>query len=248
MSEDARTEWGQPSTEYGGPGPDRLGAALGDLARRLRGEKSEQNTLDAIVHAAVDTIPGAGHAGVSEVRRRRRIRTTAATADVVRAVDEVQYNADEGPCLSALYEQVTVRVPDLAADPRWPRFTAGTAKLGIGSMLSFRLYTAEDDNLGVLNLYAERAGAFTDESEQVGLLFAAHAAVAMSDAQQVTQLTHALGVRDVIGQAKGILMERHRLTGDQAFASLVTSSQRTNMKLLEVALRLVESGELPTPR
>lgn len=240
------TERGEPFWEYGGPGSDQLGVVLGDLARRLQGESGEQGTLDAIVHAAVQTIPGAGYAGVSEIRGRHRIRTTAATSEVVREVDQLQYDADEGPCLSSLYDEVTVRAPDLVGDPRWPRFGAKVAGLGMGSMLSFQLYVTRG-NLGALNLYADRTGAFTDESEQVGLLFAAHAAVAMSDAREISQLTHALGVRDVIGQAKGILMERHRLTGEEAFALLVASSQQTNVKLLDVARRLVEAGELGTP-
>lgn len=237
---------GEPSSEYGGPGLDRLGTALGELARRLQGENGEQDTLDAIVRAAVETIPGAGYAGVSEIQNGRRIHTTAATAELVREVDQLQYDTDEGPCLSSLYEEVTVRVPDVVADPRWPRFGAKVAGLGIGCMLSFQLYVTRG-RLGALNLYADRAGALTDESEQVGLLFAAHAAVAMSDARQISQLTRALGVYDVIGQAKGILMERHRLTGDQAFALLVAGSQQSNRKLLEVARYLVETGELGTP-
>jgi AmiR/NasT family two-component response regulator len=110
-------------------------------------------------------------------------------------------------------------------------------------MLSFQLYV-EQDNLGALNLYAHGTDAFTDESEQVGLLFATHAAVAMADAKQHQQLTRAIAVRDLIGQAKGILMERHKLTGDQAFTLLVRASQNTNTKLNEVARYLVETGEL----
>jgi GAF domain-containing protein len=110
-------------------------------------------------------------------------------------------------------------------------------------MLSFQLYV-EQDNLGALNLYAHDTDAFTDESEQVGLLFASHAAVAMADAQTQQHLTRAIAVRDLIGQAKGILMERHKLTGDQAFTLLVRASQNSNTKLNEVARYLVETGEL----
>jgi GAF domain-containing protein len=240
---------GRPSSDYRGDRPDKdqLAVLLGALARQLHNEKSVQSTLDGIVHAAVDTIPGAEHAGISEIKRHRVLHTTACTADVVRQIDQAQYDTNEGPSLSSLYEGATVRLSDLRQERRWPTFTRRVAELGIGSMLSFQLYVA-DDNLGALNLYAHRPGAFTDESEQVGLLFAAHAGVAMSDVQRVTQLTHALGVRDVIGQAKGILMERHRLSGEQAFALLVSTSQRTNTKLVDVARYLIESGELGAPR
>jgi hypothetical protein len=111
-------------------------------------------------------------------------------------------------------------------------------------MLSFQLYVAQD-SLGALNLYSDQAEAFNDESENVGLLFAAHAAVAMAGARNHDYLTRALSMRDLIGHAKGILMERHRLTADQAFALLVRASQRTNTKLTDIAPNLADTGYLP---
>jgi transcriptional regulator with GAF, ATPase, and Fis domain len=216
---------------------------LGELARSLHEQGNVEETLHGIVAAAVGTVPGAEHAGLSVIEGRRAIRTRAGTADVVYKVDEVQYDTGEGPCLDALYQQHTVRLSDMTAETRWPRFTGQVAELGIGSMLSFQLYI-EQDNLGALNLYAHDTDAFTDESEQVGLLFATHAAVAMADAQKKQHLTRAIAVRDLIGQAKGILMERHKLTGDQAFTLLVRASQNSNTKLNEVARYLVETGEL----
>jgi AmiR/NasT family two-component response regulator len=106
-------------------------------------------------------------------------------------------------------------------------------------MLSFQLYV-EGDNLGALNLYARTAGAFTDDSEHVGLLVAAHAAVAYSGAQTEAQLRRAIGSRDLIGQAKGILMERFDVDADRAFAILVAFSQDSHVKLHEVADRLTQ--------
>ncbi len=216
---------------------------MGDLARSLHEEDSVEDTLQGIVDAAVGTVPGAQYAGLSVIEGRLTVRTRAGTAGLVHQVDQAQYDTGEGPCLDALYEQHTVRLSDMATETRWPRFTYRSAELGVGSMLSFQLYV-EKDNLGALNLYAREKHAFTDESEQVGLLFATDAAVAMADAQKNQQLSQAMAVRDLIGQAKGILMERHKLTGDQAFALLVRASQHTNTKLSEVARYLVETGEL----
>ncbi|WDZ86511.1 GAF and ANTAR domain-containing protein [Micromonospora cathayae] len=221
-----------------------LARQLGELARALRTEPNVQDTLDAIVRAAVDTVPGAWHAGISEVERRQRtFRTSAATGDLVYQVDQAQYDTGQGPCLDALCEHRTVLLPDIGTERRWPAFTARAAGLGVCSMLSFQLYVGRD-SLGSLNLYASEAYAFTPESEQVGTLFAAHAAVALADARKLAQLSQALGVRDVIGQAKGILMERHKVTGDEAFALLVRASQGLNLKLIDVARYLVETGEL----
>lgn len=109
-------------------------------------------------------------------------------------------------------------------------------------MLSFQLYV-EGDNLGALNLYSHTPNGFDEESERVGLLFASHAAIAFAGVQAQEQLAVSLGTRDLIGQAKGILMERHHLTGLQAFAVLTRISQDTNRKLRDVAAELVKLAE-----
>lgn len=98
--------------------------------------------------------------------------------------------------------------------------------------------------LGTLSLYSEYVSAFTGYEERVTALFATLAAIALAEAQRTDQLHTALGNRDIIGQAKGILMERHRVTADAAFASLSRASQNVNMKLTSVARHLVETGEL----
>jgi len=111
-------------------------------------------------------------------------------------------------------------------------------------MLAVQLYV-HGDELGALNLVSTEAEAFGEESERIALLFAAHAAVAMAGARKEEDLTAAVSTRDLIGQAKGILMERHRLTADQAFALLVRASQRTNTKLTDIARNLADTGSLP---
>jgi transcriptional regulator with GAF, ATPase, and Fis domain len=222
---------------------DALAGRLSDLARALQHEDDVDGTLQAIVYAAVDTVPGAQYAAMSVVEKRRAVYTRAGTADVVFEVDRVQYDTGEGPCLSAVYEQRTVRLPDMTTEARWPRFTRRTVELGVLSMLSFRLYVQQDD-LGALNLYSGDKFAFDDESEHVGLLFASHAAVAMSGAHQEEHLHRALAARDLIGQAKGILMERYKITADQAFGLLARASQHTNIKLVDLARTLADTGQL----
>jgi len=225
---------------------DDLAATLSELARSLEDEDTVESTLLGIVRAAVGTIPGAGHAGILTVERRD-LRTSAATDELVVRVDDAQRDTGQGPCMDALFKDRTVRVPDLATEQRWPDFVPKAAALELGSMLSIQLYV-HDDSLGALNLYARRAAAFDEASEYVGQLFAAHASIAMSGAQKQDQLIQAMATRDLIGQAKGILMERHKITGEQAFALLVGASQRTNVKLRDVAEHLVTSGELADRR
>jgi GAF domain-containing protein len=236
---------GQPSSSDTGSSvhEHRLADQLSDLARSLQGEEDIDDTLDAIVHAAVGTVPGARHASISVVRGRREVRTRASTDELPRAVDHAQYDTGQGPCLDTLYEQETVRVPDLRAEQRWPDFARRAVELGMHSMLSVQLFVDGDD-LGALNLHSEQVDGFGDESEHVALLFAAHAAVAMAGAQQQDHLRQALRTRELIGQATGVLIERFKITGDQAFRLLVRASQHTNRKLRDVAEELVTTGEL----
>lgn len=161
-------------------------------------------------------------------------------------VDALQSETGQGPCLDAVFEQQTVRVPDMRTEQRWPEFARLAADLGAASMLSFQLYV-EGDNLGALNLYARTPDAFTDESEQVGLLVASHAAVAFADARKLDHAKAAIDTRDLIGQAKGILMERHKITAQQAFRILSRASQANQRKLYDLAEELTQTGVLARP-
>jgi GAF domain-containing protein len=182
---------------------------------------------------------------VTLVQSRRRVVSAAASGEPARRFDDLQQQTQQGPCLDAMYEQRTVRVDDLTTDPRWPELARrATAELGVARVLCFQLFV-HAGNLGALNLLARRPGAFTDESERIGLLFASHAAIAVADARDLNHITTALDSRDVIGQAKGILMERLKITADQAFGVLSRLSQRSNVKLRDVARNLVETGEMP---
>lgn len=219
-----------------------LSAQLSDLARSIHDEESDV-ILATVVRAAVELIPGAEHASLSVVRGKRSIVSHSPTGSLPEKLDRAQTDLGEGPCLEAIYEESTVRVPDMTVEDRWPQFAAQAVDSGIGSMLAFQLYV-EDDNLGALNLYSGEVGAFTGQSEFVGHSLASHAAIALADAQKLNQLHQAVASRDVIGQAKGILMERHKITGHQAFLVLAKASSNTNTKLQEIADTLVNTGEL----
>ncbi len=223
---------------------DDLATRLSDFARGLQREHAPGAVLEAIVQSALVLVPGADEGSVSMVVRRRRVEAQAASSDLPRRVDALQEEVGQGPCLSAVFEQQTVLVEDLGAEQRWPDFSRRAAALGVGSMLSFQLHV-DGDNLGALNLYGLQKGSFDEASVETGLLFASHAAIAYAAAQREQLLERALVSRQLVGQAQGILMERSRLTADQAFAQLTEWSQAANVKLLEVARRLVESGELP---
>jgi GAF domain-containing protein len=237
---------GRPSTQAGpGASGTDLSQRLADLARDMQRHPDNSEVMDVIVAAVVGTVPGVEEASISLVRGRRHVYSAAATGDLARRFDELQEQTKQGPCMESMYEHETVHVDDIASDPRWPELARAAGELGVGSMLCFQLFVVGDD-LGALNLLARRPGAFTDESERIGLLFASHAAVAVAQARKVNHLQLALATRDVIGQAKGVLMERYKVTADQAFALLAQLSQDTNRKLHDVADYLTRTGADPS--
>jgi len=130
------------------------------------------------------SAPPPDHAGVSIVERNDEIDTPAASDDVPRHVDELQYESNEGPCLDAIREHAVFQTDDLRAERRWPNFsTRATRETGVRSVLSFRLFV-EQDTLGALNLYSKRTSAFDADSRRIGEVFAAHAAVALEGARE----------------------------------------------------------------
>jgi GAF domain-containing protein len=236
---------GQPSAQDTGTtaAQDELARRLAEAARGLQRQLDPQQVLDRVVSLAVAMVPGADEATITMVRARRHVYSAAATGDLAAWFDVLQDETGEGPCLDAMWNQQTVRVDDLAADPRWPVLGPRAGERGVGSMLCLQLFVHED-TLGALDLLAQERSAFTDESEHIGLLLASHAAIAVAGAQQLEDAALALVNRDVIGQAKGILMERFKITADQAFDVLAKVSQDTNRKLHAVAEDLTRTGTL----
>jgi GAF domain-containing protein len=224
---------------------ERLGDAMSRIARELQEVHGDvERTLQAITTAAARTIPHADECGITYVIARRKLEARAATSELPRTIDGLQDRVKEGPCIDAVWEHEVVRVDDVGSDDRWPTFAAEARELGVGSMMCFRLFV-EGDSLGALNLYAKEPNAFDDESLDVGLVFACHAAVALAGAEHEQALRRGMDHRDLVGQAKGILMERHKLTAAQAFAVLARVSQEQNRKLFDIACELTDTGEVP---
>jgi GAF domain-containing protein len=228
-----------------------LAAQFAGVARALAAEKTVDETLGRLVEVAVAIIPGCHHAGVTVVRRGR-LETPAATDPVPAAVDAVQYETGQGPCLSAIREHAVFRTGDLALDDRWPDF-AGPAvtRTGVRSVLAFRLFT-EEDTLGALNLYSRERDAFDDDAVPVGTVLAAHAALAFARArerEQISGLEQALSSNRAIGMAIGILMATHGIGDGEAFDLLRVASQRSNRRLRDIADEVVRTRALgPAPK
>jgi GAF domain-containing protein len=222
-----------------------LGDVMSRAARRLQGSHGDvEGTLQVITSLAVSTVPGADECSISYVIGRRRVEPRAATAERAGRLDKLQEELGEGPCLDAVWEHEVVRVDDVRTEQRWPRFCTRAAEMGVVSMMCLQLFV-DGDQLGAMNLYSSSAGAMDDEAEELARVLAAHAAVALAGAEHESNLRRGIDSRDLIGQAKGILMERHKITADQAFGVLARTSQELNRKLLDVASEVTEVGALP---
>ncbi|CAL9343953.1 GAF and ANTAR domain-containing protein [Streptomyces sp. enrichment culture] len=220
---------------------------MASLARDLLAQESVNDTLERITGSATELIEDCDAAGIL-LLRNNRVQSLAPTDQVVVESDALQGRLGEGPCFDAARTSAgrrQYRIRDFRGEAeRWPAYVPEARKLGLGSMMGFLLFT-DDEDLGALDLYSYRPGAFSEADETAGWLLASHAAVAFSSARTHAQLQEAIGTRHLIGEAMGILMGSHRIGEDQAFATLRRYSQDNNVKLREVARQVCERGALP---
>ena len=224
-----------------------LAETFADVARTLLDEHDVDSTLDRICELAVTTVDASQAAGISIVEGKR-ISSHSTTNDVPRIVDGIQSETQQGPCVDAIKEHEVFLTGSLSQEQRWPDFAQRAHdETGVESILSVRLFASED-TFGALNLYSSERDAFDDEDIAVASVFAAHAAVALATAKREEDLEKKAGSRDVIGMAKGIVMVRQNVSEDEAFDILRRAAERLNVKLREVADRVVhppaaETGE-----
>lgn len=228
---------------------EQLEETFSEIAVELFASTTVADTLLRIVALAEDAVDGCLTAGLLVIDDEGHPHTVAAADSLARTLDDDQVRLGEGPCVDAARTGTTFYADDLANDARWPRFGPEAARHGVGCLLA---YSLSADRPGALNLYGGRPSAFSGTDRATGQLFATLARLALNAAEVQAadhlahaRLTEALRTRELIGQAQGILMERERITADQAFEQLRRASQHLNVKLREVAATLVERGEAP---
>jgi GAF domain-containing protein len=237
--------------------PDRrlpeTAANLEHLGRLSLRELSMTGLLQSLADQTKHVMPGDTEASVTLIVDGEPT-TVVDTGALALDLDHAQYARDDGPCLHASRTGVVTEIADTRAEPRWPDYTRQATERGALSSLSVPLVLPGEQELaGALNVYARVPEAFDETSRAVAAGFAPYAALAAGTVQayrnardMADNLQLALASRAVIEQAKGILIERHRLAPDQAFQVLVRASTTTNTKLRDVADHLVHTGELLT--
>jgi GAF domain-containing protein len=194
-----------------GPSLNEIAVIFGRVKGFLLTAETARDAVEQLAQAAKDVIPEALGAGVTLISKGERT-STGATDDLVRALDDLQYELQEGPCLAASSSGQAVRVDDAADDDRWPRWAAAAAALPVRSCLSVPLLRG-DRRLGAMKVYAAEPNAFNKQTELLLKRLAASAAALLGHVQTAEtpqrisrELAVALTSRDTIGLAKGILM------------------------------------------
>lgn len=229
--------------------PHILENALRTLSRLLLAEETLEETHGRVARLACRTLPPCDVASLTMVTAGRP-STPVQTEAVAVDLDAVQYRSRRGPCLEAYEAGKIVREKICEQSDRWPEFSEVAEKAGVKSVLAVPL-VINDQSLGALNLYSKSPAGYDETAEETALLFSQQAAVACANAEVywrtftlTEHLREALESRDVIGQAKGILMARRNCTAEAAFEMLRKASQHRNIKLREIADQVVYLGDL----
>ncbi|MFI7672318.1 GAF and ANTAR domain-containing protein [Actinophytocola sp. NPDC049390] len=229
------------------PPTDELAVVFARMSGLLMSTETVNSALEVLTALAAETITGSDGAGVTLLDEHGERITTAATDPAVTRADSLQYELDEGPCLTAWAQRITVHVDDVTLDERWPRWASAAAATGMRAALSTPL-VAGDTALGALKVYSRSPGAYGARHEHLLAMFAAHAAVLLThvrsheDARRVSaRLAASLRTRDLVNIAKGVLMVREGVDEQAAFLLLSRTAADEGTSLRAVAATVVGS-------
>jgi GAF domain-containing protein len=218
-------------------GPD----VFARLALELHDAGGMHETVEAVVQFALQA-EACAYAGVTLTLNGSR-EIAAVTDPLVAEIHTLQVEVGEGPELTALNEGIAVRVPDAAAETRWPAWAARLAPYGVRSALYVPMWATEQ-LIGVLSLFNTEPYAFTADDEAIAHILARHASIAVASTRDGETMAAAVDARKLVGQAMGILMERYNLDETRAFETLKRYSQQHNIKLRDVAQELIDTRKL----
>lgn len=233
------------------PLSEELSRVYARMSGLLLSEETVQTALDLVTSLALDTVGGAIGAGVTLIDAGGRRTSVAATSDLVVEIDELQYTLGEGPCLAVCAQGEPLMIDDLGHDERWPRWASAARTLGVRSTVSAPM-TSLDRAFGAIKVYSDQPGVFTTTSALLLTRFAAQAAILLANVQSLDRaerlsesLQAALRARNLIATASGILMERYRLSEEQAFLRLVQDASRAQQELVDEATSVIRSPREP---
>ena len=216
-------------------------AEIAAAARVMHEADGLQGTLEAIARVAREIVPGFEDVGLAVVTKSGAVAGPV-TGEPACQLEALQIQLGEGPAPDSRKVVRAVAAGRTVLRQRWPRYGLEAVRLGLCSQLSVGLYE-RGRALGSISLYSRVREELDPEAEVRAEAFAVHAAIAVSVAEDRQHLDRALVTRSMIGQAIGILMERFDIDAAHAYAHLVRLSNESNVKVREIADRLVHQRD-----
>lgn len=230
------------------PLANELAALTARMAGGFLTEENASKAVQSLAYVLKDSVPGSAGAGASVISPRGRRESTGATDPVVLQADRLQYELGQGPCLSAWAEQRALIIQDTREETRWPKWTAAVANLPLRSVLSAPL-TTEGRHIGALKVYSPSPGVFDEYSIFLIERLAAPAAIMLGNvrdresAQRLNKLlVDALGRRDTIANAQGVLIERMNISAREALTLMLSASRREDKPLHLIASDIISGN------
>jgi hypothetical protein len=230
---------GQPSEHPREPSELELAISLTKAAQAIVGKPGRDATAEAISQAAATCLPDFDHISLALTAREGGPFATTTQLGVAQRLDALQVILEQGPFVEVMDGATLVSAQCLQDETRWGDYVSSAVLLGVRSQVTVALRVPGHGLLGVLNLYSTRHDYISESVVMLARLYAIHAALALHTAQQIGQLEAGLSTRSLIGQAMGLLMARRGMTPAAALAHLTRLSSQSNVKLRDIASRMV---------
>jgi GAF domain-containing protein len=221
--------------------------SLAALEKFFAGTSTMREALSEVTALATVAVPQAEFAGIT-MAIEDMPGTWIFTHPHVQRVDRVQYDTGDGPCLDAWRTGEVQTIRSTRAEGPWPRFRQASFEHGILSTISLPMLI-DHQPIGALNFYARSEDAFGAEDIRIAAMFAAQAALVLTNARaywdeqslddSLGDLTHG---RDVIEQAKGVLMAKGAADGADAGSLLVDRARRDRVTVRQAAAAVVAAA------
>ncbi len=219
--------------------------ALVAFAKSLPDTETVEDVLRTLGDFCTELLPVDG---VGVLLRSEGGLTVATTnSPEGQAIEELEVDLGEGPCIEAVQVEHPILVPDLEeASERYPRFVPRAIDAGVRAVHALPL-VGHGERIGALDVMS-RTPRHLSQTEAATAQMLADVAVSYittvrmheDSTRLASQLSDALDSRVVIEQAKGILAERHGESFPDAFARLRSHARSSNQKLRDVAQDVVD--------
>ncbi|HET6625648.1 MAG TPA: GAF and ANTAR domain-containing protein [Nocardioidaceae bacterium] len=225
------------------PRPGDPSGVFMQMAEIVYARASYRDVYDSICATAVEVIPGCDHVCISSLRAGRELTCEGANDEVASLVDRFERETGQGPCLDAILDESYQHDPDITVHSTWPELSKQVLEhTPVRSMIGYRLLVG-GRKAGALNIFGDVPGALTERSAEIGAIVAAFASVALaglSHHERAETLKRGLETNREIGKAIGLLMATHHIDDAAAFDVLRRASSEMNVKLAEIARRVVD--------